>query len=259
MKHFSQLVDEAERDKKRVRTNFISPENDKKMLFHSSTPLFSRQDNNLYIIVRRDNINTLYYWIAGVPHQRLEYHEEVVCDILERRGRERQQDIVNYFEKNGFVEYAKYNDWKHADEQYEELWNIPLEYSDVPDINDALRIYDVFDVHSDLLPAKDSFAEYYKGLESIFLRDKGRCAAFLLYKKKMCCVREEWLWVDKEYRRSGYAVWMLRKMINNCLGKDGGKIGHFSWINENNDESVILHSKIGMKRTSRYKTTLILR
>jgi hypothetical protein len=44
MKHFSQLVDEAERDKKRVRTNFISPENDKKMLFHSSTPLYYSQE-----------------------------------------------------------------------------------------------------------------------------------------------------------------------------------------------------------------------
>lgn len=257
VEQFSKLVDEAEREKRKVRTNYISQEG--RTLFNTSTPLFSKEGNNLYIIARRDNINKLYYWCIEVPHGRFDYDGEVVCDILERKGRERHQDFVSYLKKNGFAEYAKYYEWKRADEKYEELWKNPLEYSEVPDLNAAFRIYEIFDTNSDALPEKDIFPEYYKGLESVFLKDQGKCAAFLLYKKKMCSVREEWLWVDKEYRRSGYAVWMLKKMINNCLGKDGGNIRHFTWINENNEESVLLHRKLGMEKTLRYKTTLIFR
>lgn len=259
IKQLLKMVDEVSRDKRRMYTNFICWQDVGNMLFSGSVPLFSRQDDSLYIINRKNTINTLYYWSTEVPRGRFKYHEEVVCEILERRGREQQQDMIKYLKESGFIEYAKYFEWKCADEKYKELWKIPLEYSDDPDINEAFRIYDIFDIYSDALPAKDLFAEYYKKLDSIFLMDKDRCAAFLFYDKKRCSVREEWLWVDKEYRMSGYAVWMLRKMINNCLENRDGNINHFSWINENNKESVFLHSKIGMEKTLKYKTTLILR
>jgi len=239
----------------RIDTNCIALEEEIFFLIERRKAWFAMCAGNLYVITRRNDMDVLYYWVSNRENLYFEYDKTLICEIFDWDGRERQRHILNGLTEAGFTYYAKYYEWKGTEISGNQQRRIQLEYTTARDLEDAYRIYGDFDSVSDKLPLKEQFEKYYNGLESVFLRDNGQCVAYLLYKVNTYFLHEEWLYVSEEYRRQGYAEWMLQYMINRHR-KTGAWV-RVAWIKEENSSSIALHAAQGMKRTAKYKIVLV--
>lgn len=251
------IYDDIKKDNGISATNYNRFGNDIEKYLNKTDVFYLLDKGNLYIIVKLEGINRLYYCISDENTFYVNFEGRLLCEIIGVKGKNRQEKALSKLKELGFVQYATYYQWV-CDECLNNF-NTDTEgilFTDKPDMQFLGEIYEIFDSISDMLPLKSSFYSNIDGMDCIIAKDiYGKSVAAVLYDIVGNRIVEDYIFVSEEERGNGYGYSVGNRLIKKFVKDQKCRV--YAWIEENNDNSIKMHLKLGYRITSKYKISMV--
>lgn len=238
-------------------TNYNRFGNDIEKYLNNTEVFYLLDNGNLYIIVKLERINRLYYCISDENSFSVNFEGRLLCEIIDVKDKNRQEKALSKLKELGFAQYATYYQW--VCDEYLNSFHTNTEgilFTDKPDMKFLEKIYDIFDLISDMLPLKTSFYSNRGGMDCIVAKDiYGKSVAAVLYDIVGKRVTEDYIYVSEEERGNGYGYSVGNRLIEKFVNDQKCRV--YAWIEENNVNSIKMHQKLGYRITSKYKISMV--
>lgn len=219
-------------------------------------------EKNLTILECKNEIWFMNYYWGEIEAVSIDFPDDVesnvVCEIVEIEGKERQQEVVKYLLDYNFTQYKKYYKWELTKDDFKCGIEGELIYKMEYDSLVEDTIYKVFDPLSDQLPQRNRFIQYCSEARLLSAYDKNIFVGGVVFHVNGRVAVEEYIFTTDDARGRGYATNIQNKFLKHCFESACvNKV--YAWIEENNIISLELHKKVGYIRRKENKSTFIWR
>nr|MDE7202556.1 GNAT family N-acetyltransferase [Lachnospiraceae bacterium] len=179
----------------------------------------------------------------------------LVCELIEKENKEKQEEVVRKFSIFGLNNYKKYYLWEYKNAEIVDMENKGLTFVEECEYDVSADLYKIFDHYSERLPLLRDSENFCARMGQLICWDGDEYVGAVIYSVNGNVATEEFIYVVESARGKGYAKVLENKFVSHCIHALHLK-RIYAWVEINNTKSVVLHQSAGYLKTDQYKLTL---